>query len=309
LLKKLAACLIGAAFAVPALAQPYPNKPIRMIIGNPAGEAIGERMTAQLGQPIVVDNRPGAASMIGLDGVIQSAPDGYTVGTLTSPTIISGILNGRTWNPDAELTALGLNYQQGVLITLNPTVPLLKDVKGPADIVRVVKANPGKINFGSIGVGSTGHLIGELMKDRAGLNWVHVPFKGGVPLVQEIVAGREPIISISGTFADAERNPGRMIVVATTGAKPVQGVQPLASVFPGLIATTWGGLVGPGKLPAPIVQRLAAAYKSAWDTPEIQEKSGRILTQEYLGPAEMQKLIHDAVALWGKVIKDNNIKP
>jgi tripartite-type tricarboxylate transporter receptor subunit TctC len=317
MMKLLAAAVIGAALAFPALAQTYPNRPIRLIIGNPTGEAvdvifrlISENMSAQLGQPIVVENRPGAAAVIGLDAVIQSAPDGYTIGTFTSPSLISGLLNGREWKPDAELTAIGMNYQQGILMALNPNVPLLKDVKNGADLVRVVKANPGKINFGSVGIGSTGHLIGELMAGRAGLQWQHVPYKGGVPMIQAIVAGAEPIVGIGASVPDAERNPGRLLVIATSGGKPQSGVAPISEAgFPGLVATTWGGLVGPGRLPAPVLARLEAAYKVAFDTPAIKEKTSRILVQEYLPPPEFARVIRDNVAMWGKVIKDNNIKP
>jgi tripartite-type tricarboxylate transporter receptor subunit TctC len=317
LIRGLAAAAIGAALALPAAAQTFPTKPVRLIIGSAAGDAVdviyrlaADKMSAQLGQPVVVENRPGASGVIGLDAIIQSPPDGYTIGLLQSPAIISGLLNGREWKPDTEFSPIGLNYQQGILIAVNPTLPVFKDVRNAADLVRVIKANPGKINFGSVGAGSTGHLIGELMKSRAGLNWVHVPYKGGVPMIQALVAGADPIVAIGASLPDAERNPDRLKIVATSGAKQQSGVGPLQEAgFPGLVATTWGGIVATGGTPAPAANRLATVYKAAFDNAEFKEKAGRILVQEYLAPAEFGALIRDNIAMWGKVIKDNNIKP
>jgi tripartite-type tricarboxylate transporter receptor subunit TctC len=129
-------------------------------------------------------------------------------------------------------------------------------------------------------------------------------------MIQAIVAGADPIVGIGASVPDAERNPGRLLVIATSGGKLQSGVNPISEAgFPGLVATTWGGLVGPGRLPAPVLSRLEAAYKVAFDTPAIREKTSRILVQEYLPPAEFARVIRENVALWGKVIKDNNIKP
>jgi tripartite-type tricarboxylate transporter receptor subunit TctC len=310
------ALALGTAAALPAAAQEFPARPIRIVMGTPAGEAIdviyrmfAEKMSGPLGQSLFIDNRPGAAGLIGLDTIINSAPDGYTIGLLQSPSLISGLFNGREWKPDQEMTPIGLDYRQGVLLSINPNVPIFKDVKGPADLVRVVRANPGKVNFGTIGPGSTGHLVGELMKTR-GLQWEHIAYKGGVPLIQAVAAGSDPIVGIGTSLQDVDKNPGRVVVVATSAGRPQGPYRPLAEAgFPDIDATTWGGMVGPARLPAPVLAKLSAAYKTAFDNPEIQDKAGKILIQEYMAPPEFGQLIRSHIATWSKVIKDNNIHP
>jgi len=313
----VAAFALGTLAALPAAAQEFPTRPIRIVIGAPAGEAIdvifrlfADKMGAQLGQSLFIDNRPGAAGMIGLDAIINSAPDGYTIGLLQSPTLISGLFNGREWKPDQEMTPIALDYRQGVLLSINPNVAIFKDVKGPADLVRVVKANPGKVNFGTIGPGSTGHLVGELMKNRAGLKWEHIAYKGGVPLIQAVAAGSDPIVGIGTSLQDVDKNPGRVVVVATSAGRAQGPYRPLAEAgFPEIDATTWGGMVGPARMPAAIQNRILTAYKAAYDSPDVAERAGKILIQEYMAPPEFGQLIRSHIANWGKVIKENNIHP
>jgi tripartite-type tricarboxylate transporter receptor subunit TctC len=310
---------LAALTAQPAWSQAFPSKPLRMIVPFPAGgitdtvgRVIADKMSKQMGQPFVIDNRGGAGGMIGLDAIIKSDPDGYTMGLMASPTLISGLLNGRDWNVENDFTPIGLNYRQGMLFSLNPTVPELRGVRTGADLVRAVKANPGKINFASIGIGSTGHLIGEIMGDMAGMKWVHVPYKGTAPLVQELIAGQVPLVMVGGASDDPVKYPGRVIVVATSGAKrhPLNPDAPTLaeSGFPGLDATTWGAFVGPGKIPAPIAARLAAEYKVAFDNPDMRDKLNAQVLQEYMTPADLARLTREAVQMWGKVIKEKNIK-
>ena len=318
-LKVIALASLLAVAAPPAWSQAYPSKPVRMIVAfPPAGitdtvaRMVADKMSKQMGQPFVIDNRAGAGGMIGLEALIKSEPDGYSVGLLASPTLISGMLNGREWNVENDFTPIGLNYRQGILLSLNPTVAELRNVRTGADLVRAVKANPGKVNFATIGVGSTGHLIGEILKDMAGMNWEHVPYKGTAPLMQELLAGQNPLVMMGGASEDPVRFPGRVIVVATTGAKR-HALAPDAptlaeSGFPGLDATTWGGFVAPARVPAAVATRLAAEYKVAFDHPETREKLNGQVLQEYLAPAEFGRLIRDVSQQWGKVIKDKNIK-
>jgi tripartite-type tricarboxylate transporter receptor subunit TctC len=309
--------LTTGALAMQAHAQTFPAKPLRLIVPFPAGgitdsmsRLIGEGMSSNLGQPVIIDNRAGAGGLIGLDALIKSEADGYTIGLLPSPTLISGLLGGREWKPDDEMTSLGLNYRQGILLAINPNAPLLSGVRNAADLVRVVKANPGKINYATIGIGSTGHLMGAIMASAAGLDWVHVPYKGTAPLLQDLLAAQAPLVQMGSSMADQEANPGRVLLIATTANKPESGVGPLsAGGFPGLDATTWGGFVGPARLPPAVFARLVIAYKAAFDRPDVNAKAGRFLQQEYMLPADMSRLTRETIALWGKVIRDNNIKP
>jgi tripartite-type tricarboxylate transporter receptor subunit TctC len=271
---------------------------------------LAQQMSLGLGQAVVVENRLGAAGLIALDAATKSPADGYTIGHLQSSSIISGLLNGRDWKIDEDMTPIGLNYQAGLLIAVNPKVPMFKDVRTPVDLLRVVRANPGKVNFSSVGVGSTGHLVGELMRSRAGLDWQHVPYKGGVPMVQDLVMGTDPVVGIGVLVRDVLNNPGRMLIVATTAATPQADVMPLAQAgLPGLEATTWGGFVGPPHLPPAVVKRLEEEYKKAFDRPDLFEKANNMLTQQYLPHDEFGKLIREHTAMWRKVIQENNIKP
>ena len=308
-----------ALAAQPAWSQAFPTKPLRMIVPfPPAGIAdtvsrvISDKLSKQMGQTVVIDNRAGAGGMIGLEALVKSDPDGYTIGLLASPTMISGMLNGREWNVESDFTPIGLNYRQGILLSLNPNVPVFKGVKNGADLIRAVKANPGKINFATIGVGSTGHLIGEIMKDTAGMNWEHVPYKGTAPLMQELLAGESPLVMLGGASDDPARYPGRVIVVATTGGKR-HALAPDAptlaeSGVPGIDATTWGAFVGPAKIPAAVAAKLAAEYKVAFDNPDMRDKLNGQVLQEYMGPSDLARLIRETTQMWGKVIKDKNIK-
>jgi tripartite-type tricarboxylate transporter receptor subunit TctC len=311
------ALLLSLASAQPALSQAYPSRALRLIVPFPAGGTTdivarfeADALSAQMGQAVVVDNRGGASGLIGADTIIKSAPDGYTLGLLVSPTLISGIFNARDWSPDNDMTPIGLNYRQGILLAINPNQPLLKDVKSGADMVRVIKANPGKVYFGTIGVGTTGHLLGELMKTSNGLQWEHLPYKGAAQLTQDVVAGEQPIVLMGASADDPTRYPGRVLLIATSGATRQAGVTPLAETgFPGMDATTWGGFIGPGHIPAPVLTKLVSAYKAAFERPDTHEKADKVLTQEYLPPEELGKLIKSTLATWTKVIKDNNIKP
>lgn len=315
--RSLAAALIVALAPSAAQAQAYPSKPVRFIVPFPPGgitdvlmRIMAEGMAVKLGQPVVIDNRAGASGLIGVDAIIKSPADGYTIGMLPSPTVIAGLLQGREWNVENDMSSIGLNYRQGILLAINPNAPLLKDVRNAGDLVRVIRANPGKVNYGTIGVGSTGHLLGELMRANNGLQWEHVPYKGTAPLMQDLLAAQNPIVFMGASTNDVDRNPGRLLLIATSGPRRQAGVLPLAETgFPGIDATTWGGVIAPAKLPPAVQARLVADYKATFDAPEVREKAQKILDQEYMGPAELTQLTRQTIATWGKVIKDNNIKP
>jgi len=139
---------------------------------------------------------------------------------------------------------------------------------------------------------------------------VHLPYKGTAALNQDVVAGDEPIVLMGASVDDPRRFPGKILLIATAGRQRQGGVTPLAeSGFPGLDATTWGGFIGPGHIQEPALSKLVTSYKAAFDKPDVKEKADKVLTQEYMPPAEMMKLMKSTLSMWGKVIKDNNIKP
>ena len=315
-----------SASLMPALASPlsgraqsFPTRPIRLITGFTAGgvadqvsRAIAERMSITLGQPVVVDMRPGASGLIGHDAIVKAEPDGHTIGLIVSPSLIGGMVSGRNWNLDAEMAPLGLAYRQGFMIGLNPTVPEFRNVKNMMDLVAVVKANPEKIFYASVSPGSTGHLTGALIGSQMGLKWEHVAYKGMQGPLLEVVSGRTPLVMFGTAVEDPQKFPGKIINIASSALKrnpTTPDIPTLAeSGFPGMDASTWAGFFAPVGIPRPIMDRLVAEYKAAWEHPDTQARLGKSLVLEYMPPAEFMTLMKQTVTTWGRVIKEQNLK-
>lgn len=302
-----------------ASAQTFPSRPIRLITGyTPGGvadllsRAIAERMSITLGQPVVVDSRPGASGLIGHDAIVKSEPDGHTFGLIVSPSLISGMVSGRTWNLDAEMAPLGLAYRQGFMIGINPSVPEFANVKNMMDLVAAVKANPGKIFYASVSPGSTGHLTGALIGSQMGLKWEHVAYKGMQGPLQELVAGRTPLVMFGLAVEDPQKFPGKVIHLASSALKrnPTTPNVPTLSEsgFPNMDASTWAGFFAPVGIPKPVMDRMVAEYKAAYDHPDTHKRLGASLVMEYMPPAEFMTLMKQTVATWGRVIREQNIK-
>lgn len=318
----LIAASLATALGAPlvASAQTFPTRPIKLITGfTPGGvadqvsRAIAERMAITLGQPVVVDSRPGASGLIGHDAIVKADPDGYTIGLIVSPVLIAGIFNGRTWNLDAEMAPLGMAYRQGFMIGLNPTVPEFQGVKTMRDVVAVVKANPEKIFYASVSTGSTGHLTGALIGAQMGLKWEHVAYKGMQGPLMEVVSGRTPLVMFGTAVEDPDKFPGKVVNIASSAIKRNPTTPNIPTLdetgFPGLDASTWAGFFAPVGIPKPIMDRLVAAYKAAWEHPDTQARLGKSLVLEYAAPAEFMGIMKQTASTWGKVIKEQNLKP
>jgi len=312
-----AVCPLAAPTTVSA--QAYPSKPLRLITGfTPGGvadllsRAIAERMSVTLGQSVVVESRPGAGGLIGHDAIVKAEPDGQTFGLIVSPTLISGMVGGRNWNLDAETAPLGLAYRQGFMIGLNPSVPEFSNVKSMMDLVAAVKANPNKIFYASVSPGSTGHLTGALIGSQMGLKWEHVAYKGMQGPLQELVAGRTPLVMFGVAVEDPQKFPGKVIHLASSALKrnPTTPSVPTLSEsgFPGMDASTWAGFFAPVGIPKPVMDRMVAEYRAAYDHPDTHKRLGASLVMEYMPPAEFMTLMKQTVATWGRVIKEQNIK-
>lgn len=309
---------LGAPFVVSA--QSYPSRPIKLITGfTPGGtadlvsRAIADRMAISMGQPVVVEGRPGASGLIGHDAIVKAEPDGYTIGLIVSPVLIAGMLNGRAWNLDAEMAPLGLAYRQGYMIGLNPTVPEFRNVKNMMDLVAVVKANPEKIFYASVSTGSTGHLTGALIGAQQGLKWEHVAYKGMQGPLLEVVSGRTPLVVFGTAVEDPDKFPGKVINIASSALKrnPTSPNVPTLSEsgFPGLDASTWAGFFAPVGVPKPVMDRLVAEYKAAWEHPDTQARLSKTLVLEYAPPADFMPIMRQTVSTWGPVIKELGLKP
>jgi tripartite-type tricarboxylate transporter receptor subunit TctC len=314
--KLLAVLALVVSFSVSA--QGYPNKPIRWVVPYPGGgitdvvtRVVTQKMSAPLGQSIVVDNKPGANSIIGSDIVAKSAPDGYTIltviaGYAANVTLYQGKL---PFDPKKDLVPVSLAGIAPLIMTANNSLPA-KDVK---ELIAYAKANPGKLNFGSSGIGAAAHLTTELFKQTVGVDMVHIPFKGTAPALTAVMANDiQILVDVPSTLMPHVRG-GKIKALGMFSKERIQGAAEVPTVAeaggPMLEASTWVLFMAPGGTPKAIVDRLAAETKKAINESEIKERFNQIgIIPVGNTPAEAQKFLDDEVAKWGKVISTAGVK-
>ncbi len=309
--------VVGLAIATAACAQAYPSKPIRYIVPFPPGgptDTFSRALTAQLGealgQPVVVENVPGAAASIGMDRVARSAPDGYTIGLATTGShAINPHLYGPklTYNALKDFTPLTLAVSYVNILVVNAAVP----VKSVGDLVAYARANPGKVNFGSAGNGSSNHLSGELLRTLTGAPMQHVPYKGSAPALTDVVSGQLTFMFDILITSAAQIRAGRVRGLAVTSTKR----SPFAPDIPTMAESgvpgyaeagsdLWFGIVAPAGLPKPVVEKLNGELIRMLRSPAMRERiSGQYLDVWTSTPAEFQKVIESDYAKWGKIVK------
>jgi tripartite-type tricarboxylate transporter receptor subunit TctC len=309
--------LFACAFASAALAQAWPAKPIRYIVPFPPGgptdtfsRALTAQLTEVLGQPVVVENVPGAGASIGMERVAKSAPDGYTIGLATTGShSINPALYGAKlpYNALKDFTPLTLAVSYVNILVVNSALP----VKSVADLVAYAKANPGKVNFGSAGNGSSNHLSGELLKSLTGAPMEHIPYKGSAPALTDVVSGQLTFMFDILVTSMPQIRAGRVRGLAVTSAKrspfapdvPTMnesGVRGYAEAGSDL----WFGIVGPAGMPKPIVEKLNTELIRVLRSPAMRERiSGQYFDVWTSTPAEFQKIIEADYAKWGKIVR------
>lgn len=308
--------LLGAVLTGGAAAQEFPARPIRILVAyTPAGatdilaRAVGQKMSDAWGQPVIVDNRPGAAGNIGTELAAKAPADGYTLLMATAGThgINPGLYRKLNWDPK-DFTAVSLVAMVPNILVVNNALP----VKTVKELVAYAKANPGKLSYGSPGNGSTAHLSMELFKSMTGIDLVHVPFKGGGPAIADTVGGNTQIHLGSLPTEMAFIRAGKLKVLAVGGPKPnpqLPGVPTISQTVPGYETTIWFGLFAPRKTPADIVARLHGAINEATDSPDLVAKLDQQgVVVEKLSTAEFGKRMAAEQAKWGDVIKRAQIK-
>lgn len=294
----------------------YPDKPIRMVIGYaPGGGAdnlvrpIGERLSKILGQPMVMDYRPGAGGVLAAEMVARAPADGYTLHiTDSGPMTIVPNMRKTAYNPLTDFTPLSMVGGGGTVIVTPPNSPAT-DVK---QLIELMKQKPGSWSYGTSGVGGVGHLAGEQFKAMAGVNITHVPYKGGSPAIIELMGGHLPVLFSSLGAASAHLKAGRILPLAVTSARRSSmfpDVPTLAeSGFPGFDASIWFGIVGPPGLPARVSDKLVAALNMVMQDPAVQDAIRKEGYEPMLyTPAQMRVQIGQDLARWGKTVKDANI--
>jgi len=301
-----------------ASAQAYPTKPVRFVAGFPAGgpsdivtRAVAKRMSELLGQPVVVENRSGAGGHIAVEAVAKAPPDGYTLLLAGSFVTIGPSLNPKLpYDPVRDLAPIGLIARNQYLLVVHPAVP----AKNAKELIALARSRPGKLNYGSSGVGAPPHLATELLKTMARIDAVHVPYKGATPAIADLIGGHIDFYvgGISGLIPHARS--GKLRALAVTGARRSSELPDVPTIaeaaIPGYDISTWFGVVAPAETPKDIVSRLNATVVKI-----IGEKD----TQTYLvaqglepatsTPEELARIIKDEIPKFARIVKAAGIKP
>ena len=319
LFRRLAAslALIASFTMAPAVAQGYPVRPVKIIVpfapGGPAdnyARFIAQRLTDSLGQPFVVDNKPGAGSVIGTDLVAKSGPDGYTLLLMSNThTVNETLIASKPFNLTRDFTGIApINYSDLVLVA-HPslTAPSLKE------LVRQAQARPGKLNYASSGLGTPYHMAGELFKSMAGIYLVHIPYKGSSGARTDVIGGQVDLMFDAVTTMAEQVKSGKVKALATTGRQRSSVLPDVPTVHeagvPNYEATIWLGLMAPKDTPKPVIDRLNDAVSKVASQPEVRQLWGRQgATALVMTPAVFDKYIEDDIAKWARVIKSANIK-
>ena len=292
--------------------QTYPNKPIRLIVpyppGGPAdliGRGINERLAKRLGQPVVIDNRPGAASVIGAELAARSTPNGYTLLVATVTTLAANpALNKKLpYHPERDFAPVAMLGASPYLLGINPTVP----AKTTAQLISYAKANPGKLSFGSAGTGSSAHLAGEMFKHMAGIDIVHIPYKGSGPAVVDLLGGQIGLMFSSISTFKVHLESGRLRALAISTAKRSSAVPDIPTLnesgLKGYQTRSWNCVVAPRGTPANIIQLLNKEINVVLDSPEVATRLKEQGIETDLGaPAELGTYIKEEIARFQKLI-------
>ena len=312
---------IGAlllASAIGAQAQTYPVKPIRVVVPNPAGgidsyaRVFQPKFAEVIGQQMVLENRPGASGAIGAENIARSAPDGYSLLFATSAVLVTSPLLNKSlpYDPVRDFAPISNLLEPVDVIAVNASLPF-KTVK---ELIDHAKANPGKLTFGSSGVGSVPHFDGELLKGAAGIDMLHVPFKGIAQIVIELVAGRIDVTFPGMGSIGPHAASGKARILAVLGAtrfSRLPDVPSITDTLPGFRpAPLWFGMFAPAATPRPIVQRLHAAFVASLNAPEVRthyETNGfRVIGSS---PEELVARMKSDSELTAGLIKSAGIKP
>jgi tripartite-type tricarboxylate transporter receptor subunit TctC len=307
--------LAGALASNGAMAQGYPNKPIRLVVTFPTAGApdtlarvFSEK--AQLGQPVVVDNIPGAGGNIGADKVAKSAPDGYTLvmGTVGTHSINGSLYAKMPYDMVKDFTPVAHVASTPNLLVVNNALP----VKNVAELIAYMKAHPNQLSFGSPGIGSSVHVSGELFKSLTGTSMTHVPYKGRQYAIPELVGGSIQLMFDNMPSALPMAKDGRIRALAQTTAKrsaAAPDVPTVAETVPGFEATSWFAVFAPAGTPRDVVLRINAEMQRVFKLPEVVEKLKLLGLEPWIStPEELARFQAGEITKWAKVVKDSGAK-
>ena len=313
-----AACAVGV-FAAPAGAADFPTKPIRFVVPFAPGgstdtlaRTMGQKVSASLGQQVVVDNRTGANGNIGMEIVAKAPPDGHTIvlGYIANVGIGPSLFDKLPYDPVKDYEPVTLIATSPNVLVAHPSVP----AQNLKEVIALAKAKPGTLSFASTGVASVGHLTGELLNQLAGVKINHVPYKGSGQAVTDILGGHIQLMYAGFSSTLTHIKSGKLRALAQTGAKRSAALADVPTIaeqgFPGFEATAWYGVMAPAKTPKPIVGRLNAEFVKALKAPDVREKLSALGFEiEASTPEHFGAYIKSEIKKWAKVVKASGAKP
>jgi tripartite-type tricarboxylate transporter receptor subunit TctC len=317
-LQRAALAVLLAVCASGAWAQAYPTRPIRLVVPFPAGgttdilaREVGQRLSVTLGQPVVIDNRPGAAGNIGTELAARSAPDGYTLlmCTVNTHAINPNLYAKLPYDHVKDFAPVILVAGVPNVLEVTPALP----VNSVADLIKLAKEKPGQINFASSGSGTSIHLSGELFKTMAGVDMTHVPYKGSAPAITDLMGGQVQVMFDNLPSSLQQIKAGKLRAIAVTSAKRAPALPDVPTIaesgLPGFEATSWFGIVAPAGTPPAIIARINADIDQWLQSPDVKEK---LLAQGAIAaggtPEQFAAHIRSETEKWAKVVKASGAK-
>jgi tripartite-type tricarboxylate transporter receptor subunit TctC len=301
----------------PAMAQSYPSRPVRFIVGFPPGggadtvaRIVSPWLSERLGQQVVIENRPGASTNIAVQAVVNSPPDGYTLLFYGASSLVNTyIFANLPFDLRRDIVPVCGLVAYPMILVANPSVP----AKTVGELIAHAKANPGKISMASFGAGSSSHVAGELFKTMAGVNLVHVPYRGSAPALTDMMSGQVQVMFDVMTSALPHIRSGALRAIAVGGKKRFPGlpdVPTIAETVPGYEANSWCGLGVPRGTPPEIIERLNREINAGLENPDVREQLAKVATTPIiLSPAEFGAHMAAEVEKWGKVVRIAGVRP
>jgi tripartite-type tricarboxylate transporter receptor subunit TctC len=300
-----------------ARGQSYPTRPVHIVVGFPPGQAadisarlLGQWLSERLGQSFIIDNRPGAASTIATEQVVHASPDGYTLLYVVASNYINATLKANLpYNFIRDIEPVGSITRSSLVVEVNPSVP----VKSIPELIAYAKANPGKLNMASGGIGNSTHLAGELFKMMTGINMFHVPYRGSAPALSDLISGQVQVMFDLMASSIGYIRAGQLRALAVTAAQRSEALPELPTVgdfVPGYEASTVGGIGAPKRTPTEIVNKLNTEINAALADPNLRSRYAAPGSEPLpMSPIEFGKLIAAETDNWGNVIRFAGIEP